>query len=437
MRVLLVLGFAIAVAATVLVVVADSLRLLRLAVVLALWAALIGAFAVSRARRDSKAAAMRVREAELAYQLELNREVTARREFEADLASTMSQSQSEQIDELRAQLERLTDVLASLADGELTVSRLTLSAESARFRAHHQVSARSRTAVTAGSRDGDRREADRLEADGFEADRFATDDEPIDAEIVEDRLAELEDEDLQDDAAQQGTRAAATDPDEARAAVDRGPVEEVVDRAEDSAAPAQATPDATEETAEPAQATGDPAEEPHRPAEATPDPVADDAPLGAADDRPAPAGTIPFVARPQAAPAPASTGSHSTEEVPAAVWAEQHVARLRERFDRGPAAPDARHSAPVWERPVEKPASRSDPVGADTAQAPAPDEPATAAPAAAATDHEASSVPRQSRHGSHEPDEDSGSTTRDEDVSVADLLAAYGLSGQPRRRRRG
>ncbi len=134
LRVLLIIGFAIAVGATALVVFADDVRMLRLAAVLALWAALIAAFAVSRSRRDARAAAMRENEAQLAYQLELHREVAARREYEADLAGQVAAAQSDQLAELRGQLQQLTSVLSSLVDGEVTVSRLTLSAESTRFR---------------------------------------------------------------------------------------------------------------------------------------------------------------------------------------------------------------------------------------------------------------------------------------------------------------
>ena len=46
LRVLLVVGFVIAAGATVLVILAKDVQLLRLAAVLALWAALIAAFAV-------------------------------------------------------------------------------------------------------------------------------------------------------------------------------------------------------------------------------------------------------------------------------------------------------------------------------------------------------------------------------------------------------
>ena len=146
-RVLLVAGFLIAVAATALVVFADGVQMLRLAAVLALWAALIAAFAVTRFRRDARTAALRRDEAQLAYQLELHREVAARREYEADLSRQAATAQSDQLAELREQLDRLTGVLSSLADGELTVSRLTLSAESARFRPGQQQPFRSITIV--------------------------------------------------------------------------------------------------------------------------------------------------------------------------------------------------------------------------------------------------------------------------------------------------
>jgi hypothetical protein len=132
--VLLAIGFVVAAGATALVVLSDDERMLRLAAVLALWAALIAAFAVTRSRRDAKTAALRESEAHLAYQVELQREVSARHEYEAELAAQMAAEQSSQIAELREQLDRLTEVLAALADGELLVSRMTLSAQSARFR---------------------------------------------------------------------------------------------------------------------------------------------------------------------------------------------------------------------------------------------------------------------------------------------------------------
>ena len=153
LRLLLAVGFVIAVAATALVVFAEDVQMLRLAAVLALWAALIAAFAVTRFRRDARTAAMRQGEAQLAYQLELHREVSARREYEADLSRQAAAAQSDQLAELREELERLTGVLSSLAGGELTVSRLTLSAESARFRPGQQAVAASGT-VTLGDGSG-------------------------------------------------------------------------------------------------------------------------------------------------------------------------------------------------------------------------------------------------------------------------------------------
>lgn len=152
LRVLLVLGFIVAAGATALVIVAKDVQWLRLATVLALWAALIAAFAVTRSRRDAKAAATREKEAHLAYQVELHREVSARHEYEAELAAQMAAAQSEQIAELREQLDRLTEVLTALTDGEVLVSRMTLSAESARFRAGQSLAAGPVPVALAGDR---------------------------------------------------------------------------------------------------------------------------------------------------------------------------------------------------------------------------------------------------------------------------------------------
>ena len=137
-RVLLIVGFLLAVGASVVMVVADSDRWLRIAVLLALWAALIAAFAVVRSRRQARAAELRQEEATRIYELELHREISARREFEAGLVertrSELEAKHKEELDGVRDQLDRLTTALSRLLDGDLLVERLTLSAESTRVR---------------------------------------------------------------------------------------------------------------------------------------------------------------------------------------------------------------------------------------------------------------------------------------------------------------
>ena len=137
-RVLLVFGFLLAVGATVVVVFSEDVRWLRLAVLLGLWAALIAAYAVARSHRDARNAEQREGEVGRVYELELQREVSARREFEMKLAeSSRDEAQTRRDDELaalREQLDRLTSMLSGLVDGDLLSRRLTLSAESTRIR---------------------------------------------------------------------------------------------------------------------------------------------------------------------------------------------------------------------------------------------------------------------------------------------------------------
>lgn len=138
MRVSLVIGFLLAVAATVLLVIAEDVRLLRLAVVIGLWSALVAAFGLAWFRRDTKIALLRQEDVRHTYEIELQREVSARREFEMSFAEeTRTEIQAQHSDELvalRTQIERLTDTLSGLLDGNLLFERLTLSAESTRVR---------------------------------------------------------------------------------------------------------------------------------------------------------------------------------------------------------------------------------------------------------------------------------------------------------------
>jgi hypothetical protein len=138
LRVALGLGFVLAVAATVVMVISDDSRVLRLSVLAAVWAALLAAFALTRARRDVRAAENRQEESKRTYEIELLREVSARREYEFKVAETAraeaDAAHREELAALREQLDRLTQALAGLLDGDLLVQRLTLSAESTRIR---------------------------------------------------------------------------------------------------------------------------------------------------------------------------------------------------------------------------------------------------------------------------------------------------------------
>jgi hypothetical protein len=131
-RLLLLVAFLLAVGATGLVVFADDIRLLRLAAVLALWVALIAAFAIARSRRDTRAAQRRQEEVRLAYMVELHREISARTEYEATLSRQLEAAHADQLDGLRREVDRLASALSRLLDGDVLFERVTLSAESTR-----------------------------------------------------------------------------------------------------------------------------------------------------------------------------------------------------------------------------------------------------------------------------------------------------------------
>lgn len=132
----------LAVGATGVLVLSSDARLLRLAVVGALWAALIGAFAAARyrravAQRDNAAAELRA-----VYELELEREVAARREYELEVETeTRRRLEGEARDDvkddlaaLRGELRSMRENLESLFGGEVLVERVALRAESTRMR---------------------------------------------------------------------------------------------------------------------------------------------------------------------------------------------------------------------------------------------------------------------------------------------------------------
>ncbi|WP_020664256.1 DUF6779 domain-containing protein [Amycolatopsis benzoatilytica] len=135
----LVVGLLLAVGATVVLVLSDDLRYLRLGIVAALWAALIGAFLAVRARKNAAHSEEAVAEAQAVYELELEREIAARREFELELESEAreaAQAQSrEELDALRAEVAALRESLQSLFGGEVLLERVALTAQATRMRA--------------------------------------------------------------------------------------------------------------------------------------------------------------------------------------------------------------------------------------------------------------------------------------------------------------
>jgi hypothetical protein len=135
-----------AAAATVLAVGTQDARLLRLGLVAALWAALLGAFAAAQMRREARSSAEHAARLRSTYQLELEREVTARRvhtlTVERELREQAELTQRRELGELRAELAAMRANLERLGGVEPSkiepskieiVERVTLHAESTRM----------------------------------------------------------------------------------------------------------------------------------------------------------------------------------------------------------------------------------------------------------------------------------------------------------------
>ncbi|MBV5243771.1 hypothetical protein KUF57_09520 [Mycolicibacterium sp. PAM1] len=124
MTVLLVL----AIAASSALVFTSRVELLRLAVILALWAAVVAAFVSVIYRRQSDSDQAKVRDLKLVYDLQLEREISARREYELsveshlrrELASELQAQSSDEVASLRAELAALRANLEYLFDADLS-----------------------------------------------------------------------------------------------------------------------------------------------------------------------------------------------------------------------------------------------------------------------------------------------------------------------------
>jgi uncharacterized protein DUF6779 len=136
-RLLLVAGVVTALGAAGVLVLSDDSRWLRLGVVAALWAALVGAFIAARYRgqvsdRDDRAADLQA-----VYELELEREIAARREYElqveAEIRSEVDEQSRRDVAALRDELRTLRQTLENLLGGEVLVERYAL-AQSTRMR---------------------------------------------------------------------------------------------------------------------------------------------------------------------------------------------------------------------------------------------------------------------------------------------------------------
>ncbi|WP_067898935.1 DUF6779 domain-containing protein [Nocardia vaccinii] len=122
--------------ASAFLIFSSSVQLVRVGLVVALWAAVIGALAASRYRREAAVDQAKVRDLRTVYKLQLEREITARREYELGVEARVRQEVAAEAGEmaaLRAELTVLRESLQRLFDGDLLAERPALRADAIRL----------------------------------------------------------------------------------------------------------------------------------------------------------------------------------------------------------------------------------------------------------------------------------------------------------------
>ncbi|WP_353617224.1 DUF6779 domain-containing protein, partial [Mycolicibacter senuensis] len=117
-----------AIASSSALVFTSRVELLKLAVIVALWAAVAAAFVSVIYRRQSDVDQARARDLKLVYDLQLDREISARREYELtvesqlrrELASELRAQAADEVAALRAELAALRTNLEILFDSDLS-----------------------------------------------------------------------------------------------------------------------------------------------------------------------------------------------------------------------------------------------------------------------------------------------------------------------------
>src|SRR3954453_20472526 len=115
-------GFPLAIVATLAVFLTENPQVLRLAVVGVAWAFVLATFAAGHRSGDRAAAGARENALRHAYDVELEREVAARREYELELEATLRREAEES---MRATLDGLRDDLTGLTELRAEVARVT------------------------------------------------------------------------------------------------------------------------------------------------------------------------------------------------------------------------------------------------------------------------------------------------------------------------
>ncbi|MGC0362110.1 outer membrane biosynthesis protein TonB [Rhodococcus sp. 27YEA15] len=126
---------ALAVIASVFLIFSNSVQLLRVGLVVALWAATLGAIAMTKYRRESALDKAKVVDLQTVYELQLEREISARREYELGVENRVRREvtpEAEELAALRAELATLRRNLEVLFEGGLLQERAALKTESTR-----------------------------------------------------------------------------------------------------------------------------------------------------------------------------------------------------------------------------------------------------------------------------------------------------------------
>ncbi|MFW0788510.1 DUF6779 domain-containing protein [Gordonia sp. CPCC 205333] len=127
----------LALVASVLMVFVDTVSIPgSIAVIAALWAAVIGAILVTKFRRQADSAEAKSRDLRLVYELQLEREITARRQYELDVETTIRKEvaaeSGHELLELQAQVAALRASLEVLIGEPLPEDRVALPNEKLR-----------------------------------------------------------------------------------------------------------------------------------------------------------------------------------------------------------------------------------------------------------------------------------------------------------------
>lgn len=126
---------ALAVIASLFLIFSNSVQLLRVGLVVALWAATLGAIAMTKYRRESALDKAKVADLQTVYELQAEREISARREYELSVEGRVRRevtADAEELAGLRAELVALRRNLEALFEGGLLPEQTALKTDSTR-----------------------------------------------------------------------------------------------------------------------------------------------------------------------------------------------------------------------------------------------------------------------------------------------------------------